>query len=251
MLLQDISCVQRRKMIFGQVLEACGSQWHPSCFKCNECHSTLSSSYVERGGWPFCDKCANQSSNEPYKGKPTTVVQSNSKQVAQRNQESKEIASNINKGKLFCAECGQLISIGEAVTLGSATFHEYCFVCTQCKKPLSETGFKEQGGAPYCPNCLSGAANQGGGGFCAGCGKKLSGAFVTAVGSKWHKECFVCISCHQPFSSGYAEKDGQAYCPSCIQKVTPRTTTKTVVTSGQATGGFIVDPRTGQKKYRS
>ncbi len=29
------------------------------------------------------------------------------------------------------------------------------------------------------------------GGFCAGCGQKLVGSYLNAMGQKWHKACFV------------------------------------------------------------
>jgi len=159
------------------------------------------------------------------------------------NEAKQQLASNLKKGKLFCAECGQVIGIGDAVTHSDSTFHANCFCCVKCRAPLAETGFKDVNGEPHCPSCAGGTA----GGFCAGCGKKLSGKFLSAMGQKWHAECFVCVSCKKQFQGGYAEKNGEPYCATCIQQ--KGNTTVVSQPSGDRKTGFTIDPRTGKKKF--
>jgi len=239
---QDIQCAECSQRVFGEVLTACNKNWHPKCFKCNNCHTLLGHDFMEKGGYPFCKKC----SAELSKVTPVvTKTKVNSAHVAETNKQNQELASNVQKGKMFCAECGQSIgAFDEAVSLGPSTFHSACLVCTKCKAALASTGYKEVSGMPYCPSCAG--VSGGSGGFCAGCGQKLSGQYLSAMGQKWHKECFVCTSCQKPFNGGYAEKDGMPYCGPCLQKGSKPT--YTTVQKGERVG-FTVDPRTGQKKY--
>lgn len=152
--------------------------------------------------------------------------------------DSQAIAANIQKGKLFCANCGKIIGgLSDAVSFGGSTFHKECFTCNKCGKAVADSGFKERDGEIFCASCAGGAV---GGGFCGNCGQKLSGAFVNAMGQKWHKDCFVCASCKGSLAGGYAEKDGAPYCGKCIQRATPTTTT---TITGKKYAGFTVDPR--------
>jgi len=239
---QDIDCAGCRQKLFGEMVKACNSSWHPKCFKCDECHVVLDN-FVERKGVPFCHRCASSAPQQTAVRSGT----SNRSDVETRNKQNQEVAANVNKGKLFCAECGQVIGVNDAVSHGESVFHTACFACSQCRKPLAGTGFKIVDGSPVCAVCSGGSAAAGGG-FCAGCGQKLTGQFLNAMGQKWHKNCFVCTDCNKPFSGGYAEKGGMPYCATCIQKGN-KATVQTVTKPGAQRVGFTVDPRTGAKKY--
>jgi len=243
---QDLQCATCSKMIFGEMVQGCGKFYHPKCFNCTLCYTPLGTNFMERSGYPYCNKCI----NEP----PATSVKVNgdsakrdekNKDIKATNASKQEFQSNLQKGKLFCAECGNVIGVGEAVTHNESTFHIMCFACVKCRTPLHDVGFKDINGEPHCPSCAGSSGSTGG--FCAGCGQKLSGSFVNAMGQKWHKDCFVCASCKKAFTTGYAEKNGEPYCSNCISKSSkPTYTTQTM---GERKPGFMVDPRTGQKKY--
>ena len=39
---------------------------------------------------------------------------------------------------------------------------------------------------------------------------------TTALGQKWHPDCFKCVQCHHPLmKDGFREKDSKAYCLNC------------------------------------
>lgn len=224
---QDIACSGCNQRIFGETIQACDKNWHPKCFKCTLCYAPLNSTFMERKGFPYCQKCA----NEPSKVSSLSINQQRqdkNKEIEKKNQINKEIASNIQKGKLFCAGCGQIININDAVNHGDSTFHIHCFTCAKCNKPLAEVGFKEINGEPLCPSCAGVGIS-----FCAGCGQKLIGQYINAMGQKWHKNCFVCSSCSKPFDSGYAEKDGKPYCATCISSQQKKMVSSTVITTGE------------------
>jgi len=238
---QDIGCTGCHQRIFGQVLTACGSNWHPKCFKCTLCYCALSNNYFERQSLPYCEKCNTTPENFVLKkntGSPITVV--SNPEAVKNNEINKKIGQNIQQGKTFCAGCGKVIGNTDAVNFNNSVYHSYCLVCAGCGGDL-EGGLTQKDGQPYCAKC-SGST----GGFCGGCGQKLSGTFVNALGQKWHKNCFVCTGCKQPFTTGYAERESMPYCASCIQKGTKPTNT-TMIT-GERKEGWTIDPRTGQKK---
>lgn len=47
---------------------------------------------------------------------------------------------------------------------------------------------------------------------CARCNQRIRGAGLKALGVAWHKDCFVCTHCSQPFSGKILQKDGKPYC---------------------------------------
>lgn len=53
---------------------------------------------------------------------------------------------------------------------------------------------------------------------CAGCGRNLAAAYITALDRKWHPDCFVCVSCKRGLVAGYLEGKGQPYCAPCHAK---------------------------------
>ncbi|RKO92858.1 transforming growth factor beta-1-induced transcript 1 protein-like protein, partial [Blyttiomyces helicus] len=90
------------------------------------------------------------------------------------------------------------------------TFHPEHFFCCQCGKVFDiGQGFMESDGKAYCEeDFMSLFANP-----CFGCAKPLLADYVTAVGQKWHRECFGCAECGRILTSdGFFEHDGRAYC---------------------------------------
>jgi len=243
---QDIPCGGCNQRLFGESVEACGKSWHTKCFKCTLCYTPLDKDFVNRKGFPYCKRCNEE---PPAHAMSSLSIKADSEkkkqETQQKNQANQQLYSNIQKGKVFCAECGQMIA-GTTISFGESLFHEDCFCCSKCGKPVAQSGFKTVDGAAVCPTCTGGSNS--GGGFCAGCGQKLVGQFISAMGQKWHKNCFVCSSCQQPFAGGYAEKNGMPYCSNCIQKG-PQSVGQTVTIPGTQKVGFTVDPRTGKKKF--
>ncbi|KNC52095.1 uncharacterized protein AMSG_00923 [Thecamonas trahens ATCC 50062] len=80
------------------------------------------------------------------------------------------------------------------------SFHNRCFVCSQCRRVLGSSTFVEKDGAVFCTECKNPSATHQG--LCAGCDLPLgSGRILTACGSKYHPHCLVCARCRGPLPS--------------------------------------------------
>ena len=123
-------------------------------------------------------------------------------------------------------------------------FHTSCFVCSICNKEIDmSVGFQKMDEKQICASCFKSKSSS----KCAGCGKPLSGAVLAIKNSKYHPACFTCAQCNKPIGSdGFTQRAAGYICSACTKSSTS-TTTKTVVTSGMRTGGFVVDPKTGKK----
>jgi uncharacterized CHY-type Zn-finger protein len=71
---------------------------------------------------------------------------------------------------------------------------------------------------------------------CAECNQELtpaSGPILSSKGQDYHPQCFKCGFCGQQITGAYGEREGKRACGNC---------------GGARRQGFVVDPRTGQKK---
>lgn len=97
------------------------------------------------------------------------------------------------------------------------SWHEGCFVCVQCRKPLGTEPFFEKDGQvssslrvplrpwslnsasrlaqPYCSEDYHNSFSD----KCAKCQQTIKTKCVTAMGRSWHDHCFVCTHCNQAF----------------------------------------------------
>jgi len=100
--------------ITSQVINAIGSNWHPSCFVCTNCLGGFKDgTYFERDGRPFCSTCFNEV-------------------FAPR-----------------CKSCSKTIS-GNCVNAMGCQWHPEHFVCQYCRRPFQGGLFYEVSGLPYC-----------------------------------------------------------------------------------------------------
>jgi len=54
------NCVTCHEAISGKYLNGPSGKYHPQCFVCTSCKSTLSGGFLEKDGHPFCSSCANK-----------------------------------------------------------------------------------------------------------------------------------------------------------------------------------------------
>uniref|UniRef100_A0A7E4VR20 Actin-binding LIM protein 1 n=1 Tax=Panagrellus redivivus TaxID=6233 RepID=A0A7E4VR20_PANRE len=118
---------------------------------------------------------------------------------------------------------------------GEKHFHIDCFKCTECKAPLSETGYYVRSDGTYvCPTHYKAissplvvrteqpAATQqgqlpspplGSPSACAECGEQLStGQVLLALNKSWHVWCFKCSECAAVLQGEYMARDGKPFC---------------------------------------
>lgn len=60
--------------------------------------------------------------------------------------------------------------------------------------------------------------------ICKGCGQPISGHYLTALGTAWHPEHFVCAACHRPIDDAqFNVHEGAPYHTSCyLNRLAPR-----------------------------
>lgn len=98
-------------------------------------------------------------------------------------------------------------------------WHEMCFLCELCRKPLRSDGkftfYKEQ---VLCNDCYITNFQK----TCAGCHYAIESgsARLEYNGTYWHEECFKCAVCREAIgTSGFVPKDDEFYCPGCYQNL--------------------------------
>ena len=110
-----------------------------------------------------------------------------------------------------CAGCNLMMDPMSMVHACDKDWHEACFVCGVCAKPLGNSPFITKGGLAYHKACHATASTA----KCAKCTAPLVGAFITADGVKYHKDCFTCTTCSSTLDVGYVLKSDLPYCGKC------------------------------------
>ena len=125
-----------------------------------------------------------------------------------------ETTTTLSRGSsVACTACGEPV-IGSALNSKGKYFHSTCYKCTECSKSLIGVPFAEKKNLPYCRDCALTLFSEP----CAGCGKMITGQFLSAFGAKYHPACFTCAAgCGANVSKGYAKRNGQAYCRECAR----------------------------------
>ena len=94
-----------------------------------------------------------------------------------------------------CCKCGK--PIGAAFLKAfDRLWHEECFTCTACHHPIRDMKYARKGLDPYHADCL--ALDQGD--ICFKCLQAIVGPVTSALGKKWHAECFTCGACKRPIT---------------------------------------------------
>ncbi|XP_060741678.1 four and a half LIM domains protein 1a isoform X1 [Tachysurus vachellii] len=118
-----------------------------------------------------------------------------------------------------CAECRRPIGAdAKELTHKNRHWHEDCFRCAKCYKPLANESFAaKDDGKIMCGKC--GAREDSP--RCQGCYKVImpGSQNVEYKHKVWHEECFICFECKQPIrSQSFLTKGDEFYCGACHEK---------------------------------
>lgn len=118
-----------------------------------------------------------------------------------------------------CEKCGGPI-IGTLVRAMDHVYHIECFTCHDCGKQCSDKFFAEDlpgiGTVPLCEYDYFRRIDL----ICFTCDNAIRGAYITAIGHKYHPEHFYCNVCHKVFETeDYYEHGGKIYCHYHYSKV--------------------------------
>ncbi|EGC37101.1 hypothetical protein DICPUDRAFT_54237 [Dictyostelium purpureum] len=110
----------------------------------------------------------------------------------------------------ICGACNEMI-IGVATNALGRSYHPEHFVCTYCKLPFAGS-FVEHEAKLYCENDYLELFSP----RCNACAKAIEDTCITALGNKYHPDCFSCSGCGDKLrGKPYKEEDGEVYCNTC------------------------------------
>ena len=130
---------------------------------------------------------------------------------------------------LTCAQCKQNVDPVSRIIVGTKYYHPRCLICCKCKTKSAEM-YRDYQDKPICDRCAAAipalrrpsrekqqkrvdAPEK-----CTACGQALLGQVMSALGGKYHPECFRCAGCGQGFVKDpqFVEKGGKPYHPQCV-----------------------------------
>ncbi|OXU29330.1 hypothetical protein TSAR_006532 [Trichomalopsis sarcophagae] len=180
-------CGKCGEFVIGRVIKAMNANWHPGCFRCEECNGELADAgFIKCQGRALCHDC---------------------------NARVKAGAL----GKHICYQCHGVID-DKPLRFRGEVYHPYHFNCTACGVELNSDAREVRARAGYAANemnelyCLR-CHDKMGIPICGACRRPIEERIVTALGKHWHVEHFVCAKCEKPFlGHRHYEKKGLAYC---------------------------------------
>ncbi|XP_029622729.1 four and a half LIM domains protein 2 isoform X3 [Salmo trutta] len=96
-------------------------------------------------------------------------------------------------------------------------WHEQCFKCAKCSRPLAEKPFAAKDEQLLCTECYSHEYSS----KCSTCKKTImpGSRKMDYKGNSWHETCFLCHRCQQPIGTkSFIPKDNGYFCVSCFEK---------------------------------
>ncbi|XP_043665369.1 LIM and senescent cell antigen-like-containing domain protein 1 isoform X1 [Vespula pensylvanica] len=180
-------CGKCGEFVIGRVIKAMNANWHPGCFRCEECNGELADAgFIKCQGRALCHTC---------------------------NARVKAGAL----GKHICHQCHGVID-DKPLRFRGEVYHPYHFNCTACGIELNSDAREVRSRPGYAANemnelyCLR-CHDKMGIPICGACHRPIEERVVTALGKHWHVEHFVCAKCEKPFlGHRHYEKKGLAYC---------------------------------------
>uniref|UniRef100_A0A3B5R7G2 Actin-binding LIM protein 1-like n=1 Tax=Xiphophorus maculatus TaxID=8083 RepID=A0A3B5R7G2_XIPMA len=101
----------------GQALLALGAQWHLGCFKCKSCRRILSGEYINKDGFPYCER--------DYQTQFGVKCEACQRFITGKVLEAGE--RHYHPGCAKCSRCGKMFTEGEEMYVqGSTIWHPNC-----------------------------------------------------------------------------------------------------------------------------
>ncbi|KND00228.1 hypothetical protein, variant [Spizellomyces punctatus DAOM BR117] len=187
------SCAECFKVIFGQGVEALNKYYHPSCFKCFNCHSVIDGSFLDFNGEPCCRPCHEKikSARPSAAVKATPTPAPKTVPVDDNSAALKEFAERKDVPDLHvrCDKCFEVVRHGGIQLPTGQLLHEACFTCSECGKGINGKYIVDEGKIWH-PECRVLVVSANSNLQCIRCGKPVSGRFVKLDGSVCHSEDF-------------------------------------------------------------
>ncbi len=108
----------------------------------------------------------------------------------------------------ICGTCSKEID-GRSLIVGDSHFHPDCFICLECRAPISGSFFPKGTGF-ICLECGSTT--------CSACKKAIHGKSVNALGDNYHQQCFICQTCKKAIDGKFSKINNKIMCLACKDK---------------------------------
>jgi len=179
-----------------------GGYYHAACFICKECGASLENSFLWNDKDKIvCDSCGKKSQNSMQRG-------------------FNPGSSKSSYGNHKCAKCSNAFENGTKMLNmeNGKKYHEHCFTCFICGTVIGVNTYTV---APYeedrvcCMKCTEGKAEK-----CGKCGQVMLGTKITALGKKFHDQCFRCTRCQDQIPQNvdfFSNSIGEPVCKSCFE----------------------------------
>ncbi|CAH8632540.1 unnamed protein product [Dicrocoelium dendriticum] len=107
------------------------------------------------------------------------------------------------EGNSLCARCEEPFTPEEKIiSCKEQLFHDSCFVCSQCFRPLELSEFYEHKGRRYCRYDFQILIAP----LCSRCGQFIMSRGIKAMHQSWHPECLTCEFCGLPLVAAGLQK---------------------------------------------
>lgn len=199
-------------------MHALGTTFHPSCFVCAHCSEGLEHvAFYEHDGLPYCHFDYHELFSKRCFHCRTPIVDERYITVADEeltgsDGETKERC--YHELHFFCANCGDPFLDPKAA--GSVAGGDPGLMMADESGRVKAGGmeFVVHKGYAYCEKCHVNLHKE----RCRGCKRPILGDLISALGGKWHPECFTCELCREPFQdTQFFVKEGKPYDEECYK----------------------------------
>ncbi|SJX66633.1 related to Paxillin [Sporisorium reilianum f. sp. reilianum] len=211
-------CQGCQKWIAGKVVHALGTTYHPGCFVCAHCSEGLEHvAFYEHEGLPYCHFDYHELFSKRCFHCRTPIVDERYITVQDEELTGQDGETNercYHELHFFCANCGDPFLDPKAA--GSAAGSDPGLMTADEHGKVKHGGmeFIVHKGYPYCEKCHVNLHKP----RCKACKKPIVYDLISALGGKWHPECFVCCACCRPFTdTQFFVKDGKPYDEECYK----------------------------------
>ncbi|VDO98249.1 unnamed protein product [Soboliphyme baturini] len=217
-------CWSKYCELFGVFCKAGEKTLHADCFTCSTCGTSLKNiGYNLVNDKLYCELHAKQQRQNQFLELRTinlTFYTSGGTETVISAQNVSGFVTRRGRGILhefqegvripICESCNQEIRGPFVLALNKAWCPDH-FVCSRadCRRKLLDIGFVEEHGRIYCEICFEKYLAP----VCSKCHSPIKGDCLTALGQKWHPNCFCCTTCKRSFgNSSFYVEDGLPYC---------------------------------------
>ncbi|TPX51613.1 hypothetical protein SeMB42_g00095 [Synchytrium endobioticum] len=223
-------CHECSQVIYGKGIQALDRIYHPNCFRCFNCKTHLTLTFIDFNSEPACHACRGkiqqQRPDAMRSGGEATSKVSQMTATMHKLQQFND-RKNVSDSRR-CGNCLEVVTGGGTQLPNGLLFHDHCFMCDECGGQI--TGNK--------------------GLICKKCDKAISGRFLKAEEFLYHDTCFTCSACGNYLANApYGDLGKGATCEPCLKaEVAAAQVGGSTITNGQRPPGFTVNPMTGVKE---